>query len=26
MHLTILRSEAFRANRYDTRAIPGWPT
>jgi acetyl-CoA carboxylase biotin carboxylase subunit len=25
MHLAILRSEAFRANRYDTRAIPGWP-
>ena len=26
MHLAILRSEPFRANRYDTRAIPGWPT
>jgi acetyl-CoA carboxylase biotin carboxylase subunit len=26
MHLAILRSEAFRSNRYDTRAIPGWPT
>ena len=25
MHLAILRSEAFRTNRYDTRAIPGWP-
>ncbi len=25
MHLAILRSEAFRSNRYDTRAIPGWP-
>jgi hypothetical protein len=26
MHLAILASEAFRTNRYDTRAIPGWPT
>jgi acetyl-CoA carboxylase biotin carboxylase subunit len=25
MHLAILRSDAFRTNRYDTRAIPGWP-
>ncbi|RMH42579.1 MAG: ATP-grasp domain-containing protein [Deltaproteobacteria bacterium] len=25
MHLAILRSAAFRAHRYDTRAIPGWP-
>ena len=25
MHLTILQSPAFRENRYDTRAIPGWP-
>jgi acetyl-CoA carboxylase biotin carboxylase subunit len=25
MHLAILRSDAFRANRYDTRSIPGWP-
>ena len=25
MHLTILRSEAFRTSRYDTRSIPGWP-
>ncbi len=25
MHLAILASEAFRSNRYDTRAIPGWP-
>jgi acetyl-CoA carboxylase biotin carboxylase subunit len=25
MHLAILRSEAFRTNCYDTRAIPGWP-
>ena len=25
MHLAILRSPAFRANRYDTRSIPGWP-
>ena len=24
MHLAILRSEAFRSNDYDTRAIPGW--
>jgi acetyl-CoA carboxylase biotin carboxylase subunit len=24
MHLAILASEAFRSNRYDTRAIPGW--
>ncbi len=24
MHLAILRSEQFRARRYDTRAIPGW--
>jgi acetyl-CoA carboxylase biotin carboxylase subunit len=25
MHLAILRSDAFRTGRYDTRAIPGWP-
>jgi acetyl-CoA carboxylase biotin carboxylase subunit len=25
MHLAILRSDAFRENRYDTRQIPGWP-
>lgn len=25
MHLAILRSDAFRTNRYDTRTIPGWP-
>ena len=25
MHLAILNSEPFRTNRYDTRAIPGWP-
>ncbi|HPH65876.1 MAG TPA: biotin carboxylase N-terminal domain-containing protein [Kofleriaceae bacterium] len=25
MHLAILRSEQFRSNQYDTRAIPGWP-
>jgi acetyl-CoA carboxylase biotin carboxylase subunit len=25
MHLAILRSEAFRTSRYDTRSIPGWP-
>ncbi|MCS6856988.1 MAG: ATP-grasp domain-containing protein [Sandaracinaceae bacterium] len=25
MHLAILQSEAFRTNRYDTGAIPGWP-
>ena len=24
MHLAILRSDDFRTNRYDTRAIPGW--
>ncbi|HLT40940.1 MAG TPA: hypothetical protein VK034_31900, partial [Enhygromyxa sp.] len=24
MHLAILRSPDFRANRYDTRAIPGF--
>jgi acetyl-CoA carboxylase, biotin carboxylase subunit len=24
MHLAILRSDDFRSNRYDTRAIPGW--
>ncbi len=24
MHLTVLASDAFRNNRYDTRAIPGW--
>lgn len=24
MHLTVLASDAFRDNRYDTRAIPGW--
>jgi len=26
MHLAILRSDAFRRNDYDTRAIPGWPS
>ena len=26
MHQTILRSPAFRAGDYDTRAIPGWPS
>ncbi|MBL9018300.1 MAG: ATP-grasp domain-containing protein [Myxococcales bacterium] len=26
MHVAILKSEAFRTNRYDTRSIPGWPT
>jgi acetyl-CoA carboxylase, biotin carboxylase subunit len=25
MHLAILRSDAFRTGRYDTRSIPGWP-
>ena len=25
MHLAILGSAAFRASRYDTRSIPGWP-
>lgn len=25
LHRAILASEAFRANRYDTRTIPGWP-
>jgi acetyl-CoA carboxylase biotin carboxylase subunit len=25
MHLTILASPDFRAHRYDTRSIPGWP-
>jgi diaminopimelate decarboxylase len=25
MHLAILRSDAFREGRYDTRSIPGWP-
>jgi acetyl-CoA carboxylase biotin carboxylase subunit len=25
MHLAILASPAFRAGRYDTRSIPGWP-
>ena len=25
MHQAILRSPEFRENRYDTRAIPGWP-
>jgi acetyl-CoA carboxylase biotin carboxylase subunit len=24
MHLAVLSSKAFRANRYDTRAVPGW--
>lgn len=24
MHLAVLSSEAFRENRYDTRAVPGW--
>jgi acetyl-CoA carboxylase, biotin carboxylase subunit len=26
VHLAILRSPDFRAHRYDTRKIPGWPT
>lgn len=26
MHLAILRSDAFRTNRYDTGGIPGWPS
>lgn len=26
MHLAILRSDAFRTGRYDTRSIPGWGT
>lgn len=26
MHRAILASDAFRSNRYDTRAIPGWST
>ncbi|MGE0400495.1 MAG: acetyl/propionyl/methylcrotonyl-CoA carboxylase subunit alpha [Kofleriaceae bacterium] len=25
MHLAIMKSEAFRTGRYDTRSIPGWP-
>jgi acetyl-CoA carboxylase, biotin carboxylase subunit len=25
MHIAILRSDAFRRNRYNTRTIPGWP-
>jgi acetyl-CoA carboxylase biotin carboxylase subunit len=25
MHLAVLRSDDFRAGRYDTRRIPGWP-
>lgn len=25
LHLSVLGSSAFRENRYDTRAIPGWP-
>jgi acetyl-CoA carboxylase biotin carboxylase subunit len=25
MHQTILASDDFRLNRYDTRTIPGWP-
>jgi len=25
MHSAILKSDAFRSGRYDTRAIPGWP-
>ena len=25
MHVAILKSDAFRTGRYDTRAIPGWP-
>lgn len=25
MHLAIMRSDAFRSGRYDTRSIPGWP-
>jgi acetyl-CoA carboxylase biotin carboxylase subunit len=24
MHIAVLASEAFRGNRYDTRAVPGW--
>ncbi len=24
MHLSVLASDAFRDNRYDTRAVPGW--
>lgn len=24
MHIAILKSDAFRTNRYDTRSIPGW--
>jgi acetyl-CoA carboxylase biotin carboxylase subunit len=26
MHIAIMKSEAFRSSRYDTRSIPGWPT
>jgi acetyl-CoA carboxylase, biotin carboxylase subunit len=26
MHLAILRSAEFRAGRYDTRRLPGWPS
>ena len=26
MHQAILASDDFRHHRYDTRAIPGWPT
>jgi len=25
MHVQVLESEAFVTNRYDTRAVPGWP-
>jgi acetyl-CoA carboxylase biotin carboxylase subunit len=25
MHIAVLESEAFITNRYDTRAVPGWP-
>jgi biotin carboxylase len=25
LHLAVLASEAFRAGRYDTSGIPGWP-
>ncbi|MGF1466582.1 MAG: acetyl/propionyl/methylcrotonyl-CoA carboxylase subunit alpha [Sandaracinaceae bacterium] len=25
LHLAVLRSDAFREHRYDTRTLPGWP-
>jgi acetyl-CoA carboxylase, biotin carboxylase subunit len=25
LHQQVLRSEAFRSHRYDTRTLPGWP-